>query len=233
LPHARYLHAAARAVGALAAASAASPSSEEEALVLAEPLVELYLLTGKDAHKKSLARIRDRFFTQDRDPAASDSLQPALLRARAAAALTDAGFAVKGLQACQYSLLPWVHLNSGEAGPVSCGGLHETLGANRLLFRGFELAHLLARLAARQPPGVVSLRALLPHLLAFTLRQPAGVSYLRLGAPVGQELGPLDSRILVRELVARHRLLEEFPQYFPKVATRPAGLATAPQPAGS
>ncbi len=227
LPHVRYLHAAARTVGALSAAAAADRASEEQTLILAEPLTELYLLTGKDAHKKSLAGIRDRQFTQDREPAAADSLQPALLRARAAAALTDAGFALKGLEACQHSLLPWVHLNTDQTGPEPCGGLHETLGDSRLLYRGFELAHLLARLAARQPPGVVSLRALLPHLLAFTLRQPAGVSYLSLGAPAGQELGPLDSRILVRELTARHRLLEEFPQYFPKGASPRPGPTSA------
>ncbi len=222
VPHARYLHAAARAVGALSAAATASPASEEEALVLAQPLVELFLLTGKDAHKKTLAGIRDRFFTQDREPAAADSLQSALLRARAAAALTDAGFALKGLEACLHSLLPWVHLNPGQTGPEPCGGLHEALGDNRLLFRGFELAHLLASLAARQPPGALPLRALMPHLLAFTLRQPAGIAYLSLTEPAGQKLGPIDSRILVRELTARHRLLEEFPQYFPKGAARPA-----------
>jgi hypothetical protein len=63
---------------------------------------------------------------------------------------------------------------------------------------------------------------------------PAGVSYLGLGAPAGQELGPLDSRILVRELTARHRLLEEFPQYFPKGSARlagsPDGSPAAPPP---
>jgi hypothetical protein len=215
LPHARYLHAAARAVGALGAAAAASAASEEEALVLPEPLVELYLLTGKDAHKKSLAGIRDRFFTDVREPAAGDGLQPVLLRARAAAALADAGFVLKGLEACFHSLLPWVHLNPGGQGLEPCGGLHEALGGNRLLFRGFELALLLARLAARQSVGALSLRALLPHLLGFTLRQPAGVSYLSLTEPAGQALGPVDARILVRELTARHRLLEEFPQYLP------------------
>jgi len=222
LPHARYLHAAARAVGALGAAAAASPASEEEALVLPEPLVELYLLTGKDAHKKILAGIKERFFAEAREPAAADALQPALLRARAAAALADAGFVLKGLEACLHSLLPWVHLNPGETGPEPCGGLHEALGSNRLLFRGFELALLLARLAARQPPGALSLRALLPYLLGFTLRQPAGVSYLSITEPAGQALGPIDSRILVRELTARHRLLEEFPQYFAKAAARQA-----------
>jgi hypothetical protein len=227
VPHARYLHAAARAVGALSAA-AAGPASEEQALVLAEPLAELFLLTGKDAHKKTLAGIRDRFFAQDREPAAADSVQPALLRARAAAALTDAGFALKGLEACLHSLLPWVHLNPGEAGPEPCGGLHETLGGSRLLFRGFELAHLLARLAARQPPRAFSLRALMPQLLAFSLRQPAGTSYLSLSEPAAQALGPVDSRILVRELTARHRLLEEFPQFFPKGAARPAGAPLTP-----
>jgi hypothetical protein len=222
VPHARYLHAAARAVGALSAA-ASGPASEEEALVLAEPLAELYLLTGKDAHKKTLAGIRDRFFVQDLEPAAGDTLQPALLRVRAAAALTNAGFALKGLEACLHSLLPWLHLNPGGADPEPCGGLHETLGGNRLLFRGFELSHLLARLAARQPLGKLSLRALLPHLLAFTLRQPAGTSFLNLTEPPAQALGPLDSRILVRELTARHRLLEEFPQFFPKGVARPLG----------
>jgi hypothetical protein len=49
---------------------------------------------------------------------------------------------------------------------VPCGGLHETLGARRLLFRGFELAHLLARLGAR-PRRARSCRTL-PRLLDFT-----------------------------------------------------------------
>ncbi len=227
LPHARYLHAAARAVSALGAAAAASQASEEEALVLPEPLVELYLLTGKDAHKKTLAGIRDRFFADAGEPSVADVLQPALLRARAAAALADAGFVLKGLEACLHSLLPWVHLNLGEAGgPDPCGGLHEALGAHRLLFRGFELAHLLARLGARLPQGAPFLRALLPHLLSFTLRQPAGMSFLSLTEPAGQALGPVDSRLLVRELSARHRLLEEFPQYFHKGAVRPDSRPT-------
>jgi hypothetical protein len=220
LPHLRYLHAAARAVGALAAAAAASPASETEAMILPEPLAELYLLTGKDAHKKTLAGIRERFFSVDREPAAEDTLQPAFLRARAAAALSAAGFLPKGPEACLYSLLPWIHLNPGEspgqAGPVPCGGLHETLGARRLLFRGFELAHLLARLGARLPQGTAFLRELLPRLLDFTLGQPVGTSYLSLGEPAGQAVGPVDSRLLVRELTARHRLLEEFPQFFPR-----------------
>ncbi len=220
LPHLRYLHAAARAVGALAAAAAASPATETEALILPEPLAELYLLTGKDAHKKTLAGIRERFFSVDREPAAEDTLQPAFLRARAAAALSAAGFLPKGPEACLYSLLPWIHLNPGEspgqAGPVPCGGLHETLGARRLLFRGFELAHLLARLGARLPQGTAFLRDLVPRLLDFTLGQPVGTSCLCLGEPAGQAVGPVDSRLLVRELTARHRLLEEFPQFFPK-----------------
>jgi hypothetical protein len=226
LPHLRYLHAAARAVGALAAASAASPASEAEALVLPEPLAELYLLTGKDAHKKTLAGIRERFFAVDREPAAEDALQPALLRARAAAALSAAGFLLKGLEACLHSLLPWIHLNPGESpgqGPEPCGGLHEALGARRLLFRGFELAHLLARLGARLPQGAPFLRELLPRLSDFTLRQPGGTSFLSLGDPAGQAVGPVDSRLLIRELTARHRLLEEFPQYFPRSPARSAG----------
>ena len=221
LPHLRYLHAAARAVSALGAAAAAGQASEEEALVLPEPLVELYLLTGKDAHKKTLAGIRDRFFTDTGEPSVADALQPALLRAQAAAALADAGFVLKGLEACLHSLLPWVHLNLGKAGGLDpCGGLHEALGAHRLLFRGFELAHLLARLGARLPQGAPFLRALLPHLLSFTLRQPAGMSFLSLTEPAGQALGTVDSRLLVRELNARHRLLEEFPQYFHRGAVR-------------
>jgi hypothetical protein len=64
------------------------------------------------------------------------------------------------------------------------------------------------------------LRALLPHLLHFTLQQPAGVSCLSLTETGGQALGPVDSRVLVRELTARHRLLEEFPLYFRKSAAR-------------
>jgi hypothetical protein len=229
VPHARYLHAAARAVGALSAAAAAGAASEEEALALVEPLAELYLLTGKDAHKKSLAGIRDRFFAEAREPAAADALQPLLLRARAAAALADVGFALKGQAGCLHSLLPWIHLNPGDTGVNPCGGLHEALGSGRLLFRGFELSHLLARLAARQPLGALSLRALLPQLLAFTLRQPAGISYLSLTEPGARALGPVDSRILVRELTARHRLLEDFPQYFPRTAARAASSPAAQQ----
>jgi len=220
LPHLRYLHAAARAVGALTAAAAASPASEAEALVLPEPLAELYLLTGKDAHKRSLAGIRERFFSVDREPAAEDSLQPAFLRARAAAALSAAGFPPKGPQDCLYSLLPWIHLNPGEnpwqEEPVPCGGLHETLGSRRLLFRGFELAHLLARLGAGLPQGAPFLRDLLPRLLDFTLGRPVGTSYLSLGEPAGPAVGPVDSRLVVRELTARQCLLQEFPQYLPR-----------------
>jgi hypothetical protein len=133
---------------------------------------------------------------------------------------------LKGLEACLYSLLPWIHLNPGEnpgqAEPVPCGGLHESLGSRRLLFRGFELAHLLARLGARLPNGAPFLRELMPRLLDFTLGQPVGTSYLSLGEPAGQAVGPVDSRLLVRELAARHRLLQEFPQYLPR-PTRSAG----------
>ena len=222
LPHARYLHGAARAVTALCAAAADNPDSEEEALVLPEPLVELFLLTGKDSDKKILAGIKERFFANVREPAVSDSVHPALLRARAAAALGAAGFAVKGLDACLSSLLPWIYLNRfpGQEGADPCGGLLESLGAHRLLFRGFELSHLLARLNARQPVGVPALRSLLPHLLGFTLQQPAGASYLCLTEPASRALGPVDSRVLVRELTSRLRLLEEFPQYFRRSAAK-------------
>ena len=222
LPHTRYLHGATRAVAALCAAAADSPDSEEAALVLPEPLVELYLLTGKDSDKKTLAGIKERFFANVREPAVSDSVHPALLRARAAAALGAAGFAVKGLDACFRSLLPWIYLNRfpGQEGADPCGGLLESLGAHRLLFRGFELSHLLARLNARQPVGAPALRSLLPHLLGFTLQQPAGTSYLLLAEPARRALGPVDSRVLVRELTSRLRLLEEFPQYFRRSAAK-------------
>jgi hypothetical protein len=200
-------------VSALGAAAAAGPVPEEQALVLLEPLVELYLLTGKDAHKKTLAGIRDRFYAEPREPAFADAVLPALQRARGAAALLEAGLALKGLEGCLHSLLPWVHLNPRGAEPEPCGGLHEALGGRRLLFRGFELALLLARLAARPQAGGLPLRSLLPYLLRFTLQQPAGTSYLELGEPPA--LGAVDSRLLVRELAARLRLLEEFPQYLP------------------
>jgi hypothetical protein len=221
LPHARYLHAATRAVSALCAGAAGAGAEEEVALVVPEPLAELYLLTGKDAHKKTLAGIRERYFADAREPGAADSVQPAFLRARAAAALAAGGFLVKTLEDCFLSLLPWIHLNPGEAAVNPCGGLQEELGAHRLLFRGFELAYLLARLGARYPAGALLLRALLPHLLHFTLQQPVGVSYLSLTEPADRAIGPVDSRILVRELTARHRLLEEFPQYFRKSAAKP------------
>lgn len=222
LPHTRYLHGATRAVAALCAAAADSPDSEEAALVLPEPLVELYLLTGKDSDKKTLAGVKERFFAEVRQPAVPDSVHPALLRARAAAALGAAGFAVKGLDACFRSLLPWIYLNRfpGQEGADPCGGLLESLGAHRLLFRGFELSHLLTRLNARQPVGVPALRSLLPHLLGFTLQQPAGTSYLLLAEPARRALGPVDSRVLVRELTSRLRLLEEFPQYFRRSAAK-------------
>jgi len=222
LPHTRYLHGATRAVAALCAAAAGSPDSEEAALVLPEPLVELYLLTGKDSDKKTLAGVKERFFAEVRQPAVPDSVHPALLRARAAAALGAAGFAVKGLDACFRSLLPWIYLNRfpGQEGADPCGGLLESLGAHRLLFRGFELSHLLARLNARQPVGAPALRSLLPHLLGFTLQQPAGTSYLLLAEPARRALGPVDSRVLVRELTSRLRLLEEFPQYFRRSAAK-------------
>jgi hypothetical protein len=223
VPHARYLHAGSRAVNALCASAAADPGSEEAALILPEPLVELYLLTGKDAHKKILLGVRERRFADPGEPVVSDSVQPAFLRARAAAALVDGGLAVKGIESYFFSLLPWIHLNPGAEGLNRCGGLQEALGAHRLLFRGFELAHLLSRLAARLPAGTPALRPLLPHLLAFTLQQPAGTANLELGP--GQAVGPVDCRVLVRELTARHRLLEEFPQFFRQL---PAGRGARP-----
>ena len=218
LPHARYLHAASRAVTALADSARREPDAEEAWLALPEPLVELFLLTGKDAHKKTLSGIKERLFGGQAQPAVPDSVQASILRARAAVALAGAGFAVKGLEACFRQLLPWVYLNRrpGEREPEPCGGLLECLGGHRLLFRGFELAHLLARLSALHPLGVPPLRSLLQQVMGFTLRQPAGLSFISLVHPEGSALGPLDSRILVRELTARTRMLEEFPQYFRK-----------------
>jgi hypothetical protein len=205
-------------VAALAAGAAEQPDAEEAWLALPEPLVELFLLTGKDALKKTLSETKEKLFSGRPLPAASDSVHAALLRARAAAALAAAGFAVKGLEACFRRLLPWVYLNRqpGERELERCGGLQESLGGHRLLFRGFELAHLLARLSALHPLGVPPLRSLLQQVMGFTLRQPAGLSFISLVRPEGSALGPLDSRILVRELTARTRMLEEFPQYFRK-----------------
>jgi hypothetical protein len=218
LPHARYLHAASRAVTALIGLAAEPQQGGEVRLALPEPLVELYLLTGKDAHKKTLSQLKERLFGGEPQPTVPDTVHAALRRARAAAALAGAGFAVKGLEACLRQLLPWVYLNRlpGDRRVEPCGGLLESLGAHRLLFCGFELSYLLARLSAIHPVGVPALRSLLPHLLGFTLRQPAGLSFLSLVQPEGSALGPLDSRILVRELTARTRMLEEFPLYFRK-----------------
>jgi hypothetical protein len=45
---------------------------------------------------------------------------------------------------------------------------------------------------------------------------------LSLGEPAGQAFGCVESRLLVRELTARHRLLEEFSQYFRRSPARAA-----------
>jgi len=213
LPYARYLHAAERAAGALNA-----PGAPESAwLVLPAPLASLFLLTGKDLYKKALAAIKETYFAEGSPPGAglaASRVHDVLLAARAVGELGELGFAVKGLDACFNALLPWIYLNHTPGLPDSAdtaGGLLEELGANRLLFRGFELSYLLGRLNALggyRP--LATLKDLLPRILAFTLRQPAGTSHLSLSEPA--TAGTLDAGVLVRELDFRTRLVVELPE---------------------
>lgn len=211
LPHARCLHAAERAVEALTAAARSRPGEEAGWLALVEPLSELVRLTGRDAHKKLLAGIKERLFADAPGPAAAArqaDAEGALHRARAAVALGGLGFKLKGVEGYFHSLLPWLYLNGR---PEHSGGLLESLGGEKLGFRGWELGHLLVKLDALAPGSrlLSACPGLLPRVLGFTLRQPAGTSGLPLSGPRAGVPGPQESRLLARELNWRLRFLTE------------------------
>ena len=241
LPHGRYLHAATRAVSAMYAAgrrladaaSALDPVKHEPlergigVLVLLEPLRELLRLTAKDQYRKALAAFRDRFFPARAAsaswPEAGRQSSVALQLARAASLLSEAGFPVQNLESYFSSLLPWIYLNGREGEPSArpgkpVGGILETLGSGRLLFRGFEACYLLARLNALLPfdNPLRQLKALPPQMLAFALQQPPGTAFLSLLEPPDRALGALEAAILVSELYFRLKLLEEFPELLPR-----------------
>jgi hypothetical protein len=240
LPHGRYLHAATRAVSAMYAAgrrladaaSALDPVRQEPlergigVLAMLEPLRELLRLTARDQYRKALAAFRDRFFPARAAPAASLSWPEAgrqssvaLQLARSASLLSEAGFPVNNLENYFSGLLPWIYLNGSEGEPsaLPCkpvGGILETLGSGRLLFRGFEACYLLARLNALLPfdNPMRQLKALPPQMLAFTLQQPPGTAFLNLSGPPARTLGALEASIMVSELYYRLKLQEEFPE---------------------
>ena len=87
------------------------------------------------------------------------------------------------------------------------------LGTGRVLFRGFELAYTALRLerclGSAKEPRVFE--AAVTQLIGFTLRKPIGTSWLAMEPAARISSGPVDSRILIREVDALLRLGEQFP----------------------
>jgi len=193
----------------------------------AHALVELFLrlgrLTGRDPYKKAVAALASRLFSEPPegyaaalgDPA-SLCLEGALLQARSAALLAESGHRGKGLEEYLSRLLPWVCVNQRPLphGLSMIGGLASRLGEHRLVFRGFEFAYTALSLdrqlgdspKPRIPDGLV------PQLLGFTLQRPLGTAWVAAAEEPGPAEGPVDARILVRELEALLRLQEQFPE---------------------
>jgi hypothetical protein len=55
-------------------------------------------------------------------------------------------------------------------------------------------------------------KLLVPQLVGFSLQQPLGTAWLGMNEKDPEPLGPVDSRLLVRELEALLRLQERFPE---------------------
>jgi hypothetical protein len=94
------------------------------------------------------------------------------------------------------------------------GGVVGRLGDRRLRFRGVELALTILSLGQHlidSPPRRL-MKLLVPQLLGFDLQQPLGTAWLSIDERDQEPMGPIDSRLLVRELEALLRLQERFPE---------------------
>jgi hypothetical protein len=187
--------------------------------------LELHRVTGKDAYRKTVLRLKGKLFS---DPPqliplsggerGTAEAEWSLLQARTVISLLEAGYPLKGARRYFDSLLLWLHLNNPEArsqfNPM--GGLRPAFHDNRLLFRGFELAHTLLRLNALVPKTerFPDLAAIVSQLLGFTMQQPLGTSCYDLHRSGGPRFGPLNSQIWMEELYYFWRLTEEFPELF-------------------
>jgi hypothetical protein len=202
-------------------------------LTLIELFLSLLRLFGRDAYKKALSALLRQFHAQgppgspaaltesDRSaPAFGEevgplSLEQALQEGRIAALLLESGYRPKGSAEYRNRLLPWACLNvrplPDELSMV--GGIVSTLGEGRLCFRGFETALTLLRLQERlgASEAETTIGLLVTQLVAFTLQKPVGTAWVALHPSDPAPVGPVDSRILVRELDALLRLQERFP----------------------
>jgi len=194
------------------------------AIALIELLVRLHRHSGRDAYKKALSALARRFYGQPPEPhravveraaAGGLSLEADLLQARGAALLFESGYRPRGLADYLSRLLPWicVNLRTLPDGLSMVGGVVDTLGAGRLAFRGFELAYTALRLQRCLGPSKEprTIGAVVPRLLGFTLQKPIGTAWLAMDPGTKDPVGPVDSRVLIREIEALLRLREEFP----------------------
>jgi hypothetical protein len=215
-----------------------SVAAGDGGISLIELYLRLYRLFGRDAYRKALSALVRRFYSEapaayaatlkNFAPAATAqtesekmeanrlSFDSALRQAGAAVLLVEAGYHPKGLEEYLNRLLPWICLNLRPL-PESLsmvGGVVGRLGDRRLRFRGVELALTILSLGQHlidSPPRRL-LKLLVPQLLGFDLQQPLGTAWLSIDERDQEPMGPIDSRLLVRELEALLRLQERFPE---------------------
>ncbi|MBN1837009.1 MAG: hypothetical protein JW820_14230, partial [Spirochaetales bacterium] len=142
-------------------------------------------------------------------------LDAALRQGSAAALLFESGYRPQGLEEYLSRLLPWVCVNARPL-PENLsmiGAVVGGIGERRLLFRGWELAYTALRLATclARPKEWRVLDALVPQLLGFTLQKPIGTAWVSTDPEAKVPVGPVDSRVLVREVQAMLGLRRQFP----------------------
>jgi len=181
--------------------------------VLIQLFHELHQATGKDMYRKAVRSLQSGSTLQGYE---ATDFQTALHRAQSAVMLNVTG---KELQRYFEDLLPWIHLNNpGSASePNPVGGVRPTLGASRLIMRGFELTYTLLKLDARIPKKarLPQLDVLIRQLLGFTSQKPMGTAFSDLEGNANERFGPRNSRIWMSELYYTLRIAEEFPGILP------------------
>jgi hypothetical protein len=204
-------------------------------LELILPLIRIYKITNEEKYKKAVSVIKNEFFPDNYShiflPAAKEGDFPdfstSLRLLKITISLEEIGIQVKDKEGLINAILPWIYFNRSEAkapGDIGffTGGILDSFDRCRIIYRGFELAYYLLKMAnfIEKKHLVKLLKNLASYLIDSGSRIPLGIQWFhhtlynnelkeKTGKPV---IGPFNASSFVPEASHLVRLISDFPE---------------------